>query len=98
MVSEAQLEQITRLAEAAFSPKEVAYILGMEQEVFIAALEEDSHPINQAYFKGFYTQDLAVRESVFLLARSGSSPAQNVALKQLDDVRKELKRIGFHKV
>jgi hypothetical protein len=48
-----------------------------------------------AYFQGLNSVELAVRESVYKLAIAGSSPAQTLAIKILDETRKTLLKNGI---
>lgn len=89
-ISEEDLLIVTRMAAAAYHPKEVAHAIGVDVEDFLKCLMDNQHPININYYKGFYSSQLAIRESVFKLARDGSSPAQTTALKLLDETQKKL--------
>ncbi|MCK9402905.1 MAG: hypothetical protein M0Q26_05870 [Chitinophagaceae bacterium] len=89
-----ELEEITRMGAAAFTPGQSAFALGYPVAKFIEILQDDNHPAALAYFKGFYSSELAVRESVMLLARSGSSPAQTLGLKYFDETRKRIMKDG----
>lgn len=89
-LSEDELKNITRMAAAAYTPYQVAFAMGINKDAFTAAITEDNNPISIAYFKGLYSSELAVRESVFQLARAGSSPAQTLTLRMLDETRKNL--------
>lgn len=86
-LNEEQLTEITRLGAAAYNPKQTAFALGISPATFLSWLKDDEHAATIAYFKGFYSSELAIREGVFLLARSGSSPAQTLALKLFDETR-----------
>lgn len=90
-------EMIIRMAAAAFSPAEISYALGIDHTTFDTWMHDDEHPASIAFFKGFYSSELTVRESVFMLARSGSSPAQTLAIKLIDETRKKIKRAGYTK-
>lgn len=75
------LEQIEKLAELNYTPEEVCKIVGIEQQVMMDALEDEHSEIHRSYWKGFYTTDIKLRQSIIKLAVSGSSPAQNLALR-----------------
>src|SRR3954447_15608677 len=89
------LDEITKLGAAAFTPRQTAFALGLIPKDFIELMRDDEHPATLAYYKGFYSSELAIRENAFTLARSGSSPAQTLAIKLFDQTRKELKREGL---
>lgn len=89
------LEEITRLAAAGFEPREIAFMLGVAPSVFIPRCKDEDDEISIAYFKGFYTSELSIRESILSLARSGSSPAHTMALKLFYETRTSLRRQSF---
>jgi hypothetical protein len=89
-----QLEHITRMAAAAYSPVQIAFAMGLDKEAFKAEISNPDSPANIAFWKGFYSSELAIRESAFNLARNGSSPAQTLALKQFDEILKTMKKDG----
>ena len=90
-----QLAEVTRVAAAAYTPKEVAYILGLPVKEFVAAVQDEASEVNAAYFKGFFSTELKVRESVITLAVSGSSPAQAAAKNLIDYARQQLIREDY---
>lgn len=85
-----QLKEIERLAAAAFSPRETAFMLGIAPTEFKNEIANEDSEAAIAYYKGFYSSELAIRESAFLLARSGSSPAQTLALKYFDETKSKI--------
>lgn len=94
-LTEDELSGITRMGAAAYTPKQVRFAMGFEKNEFNIAMADEDSEVAAAYFKGFYSNELAIRESVFQLARNGSSPAQTTALKQFDDTRKSIKKDGI---
>lgn len=89
--SEEILQQVTRIAAAGYTPKQTAFRMGIDEAVFMVCLADDCDAMGAAYFTGLNTSELTVRESVFNLARSGSSPAQTLALKILEETRKTIR-------
>lgn len=85
-----QLEVVTRMAAVAFYPRQIAFALGLNVDEFTVEVNNEQSSICDAYYKGFYSSQLAVRENIFLLARNGSSPAQQVAYKLITDTRNNL--------
>lgn len=83
-------EQITRMAAAAFTPKQIAFALDIPRDAFLLWMQDENHPASGAFYKGYYSAQLAIRENMFLLARSGSSPAQTLAVKLFDETRKQI--------
>ena len=89
------LQQITRLGAVAFTPKQVAFSLGIAPADFMEQMMDENSDVSIAYFKGFYSSELSIRESVMKLARDGSSPAQTLALKHFDETRKTILKDGI---
>ena len=89
------LEAIERIAACAYSPREVAFALGLKLSEFIEIVKDEGSNASIAYYKGFYSSELAIRESILLLARNGSSPAQTMANKLFDENRRNLNKAGF---
>jgi hypothetical protein len=89
-LSEEQLTDIERLAAAAYTPKQVAFMLGVKPSLFEAAVRDEESDASIAYYKGLLTSELSIRESILLLARNGSSPAQTLANKLFDENRRNL--------
>lgn len=94
-LSKTDLEDIERAAAAAYSPKEVAFILGFKPAAFVALVKDEECDASVAYFKGLYSSELTVRESIMTLARNASSPAQTLANKLFDENRRNLIKAGY---
>jgi len=94
-LSEEQLQEIEKLAAAAYSPKHVSYMLGLWPFPFDEAVKDEDSDASIAYFKGLYSSEFAVRESILTLARNGSSPAQTLANKLFDENRRNLIKSGY---
>jgi hypothetical protein len=94
-LNETDLEEITRLAGCAYSPREIAAMMGIEATIFIKALNDEESAASIAYFSGLNSSEATVRESVMQLARNGSSPAQAMAMKLFDENKKNMRKDGF---
>src|SRR4051812_35227399 len=94
-LNDAIIEAITKMGAAAYTPRQTAFSLSIAPKDFIEIMRNDEHPATIAYYKGFYSSELAIRENAFTLARSGSSPAQTLAIKLFDETRKNLLREGL---
>lgn len=88
-------DNITRMAAAAYTPKQIAFALELPRDKFLLWMQDEKHPASGSFYKGFYSSELAIRENVFQLARSGSSPAQTLAVKLFDETRKCIKLDGI---
>lgn len=88
------IEEVERLAAAAYTPKQVAFMLGIRPSVVKEWMENEDHDFTVAYYKGFYSSELAVRESTFQLARNGSSPAQTLSIKIFEETKKQIELDG----
>lgn len=84
------LNEITKIASCAYSPKVVAFMLGVSPADFCALVKDEESDVSIAYYKGFYSSEMSVRESILQLARNGSSPAQSASLELFKHARKEL--------
>lgn len=94
-LNDTDLEAIERIAAAAYSPKEVAFALGYPPNEFVGLVMDENTNVSIAYYKGFYSSELSVRESILTLARNGSSPAQTMANKLFDETRRNLIKAGY---
>jgi hypothetical protein len=97
-LNNAQLEDIEKLAAAAYSPKQVAFMIGVRPTEFEELIKDEDSDAAIAYFKGLYTSEYSIRESTLTLARNGSSPAQTLALKLFDENRRNLIKSGHSSV
>lgn len=89
------LDAIKRLSAAGYTPEQTAFRLGLDKDDFNRRLSVGEDDWSVAYFTGFNSIELVIRESVFNLAASGSSPAQTLAVKILEDTRKTLRKDGI---
>ena len=93
-----QLEKITILAESSFEPWRIAFMLDIDPEEMKAAIDDMSHPASVAYYTGFYSNEHAVRESIMKLARDGSSPAQAMAVRMIENTKTTLRQHGYKSI
>jgi hypothetical protein len=85
--TEEMLISIERMAGAAFSFEEMADVLEIEQRAFFIAMREEGHPVQKRIRKGMLARQLELRERIFKDAKNGSSPAQTLAVKLLDNMK-----------
>lgn len=81
-----QLTELESLASYFFTPDECAIVLGIDTDDLEMALMDDDHPAYAAYQRGKLKSKLELRKSILTLAKQGSSPAQTMALRLLDEL------------
>lgn len=87
------LDKIKTLAGLLFSPKEIAIMLGIEDSAFILRCKQEGCEEYIAYQGGRLEEEMMIRKSILTLAHNGSSPAQTLAMKLIDESRlKEIER------
>lgn len=79
------LDEIERLAGLFMTPDAIAVIIGMKHEDFWEELYDTDSPIYQHYYRGKYKSEAEVRQAIIKLAKQGSSPAQSMAIRFLND-------------
>ena len=74
------------MASLLFLPEEIAIILEVDVADFDDALQDETSPAYRAYQKGKLSTKMALRKTIITQAKQGSSPAQTMALRILDDL------------
>jgi hypothetical protein len=92
LLSEEQKKEITDLAAVFFTPKEIAVIMEWFYENVAEDMQDQESDFYKAYYKGRLQSEYDLRKSVVKLAKSGSSPAQTMAMDMLN--KSKLKMIG----
>ena len=85
VLSEEVLTAIEDNARLFFTDKQIAIIVQIPYISFKAMAEDEDDPVHLALAKGRLMSEAEVRKSIFELATSGSSPAQQLALKYIQD-------------
>lgn len=83
MLNAEQLKEVEHLAGLFYTPKQIAIMI----EVDIKEFQTKLHYVNdvyKAYWKGVYEADMEFRTSVKRLANLGSSPAQTLLAKLIE--------------
>lgn len=83
-LSEETLNNIERMAGAAFTHTEIAAVLEVSPEWIKEQLLNPTHPITKRVHKALLMRKLELRERIFKDAKNGSSPAQTIAIKIMD--------------
>lgn len=77
------------LSAVFFPLKKIAIILQLDYQELTAAYMDQHSQVYMAIERGKLKQEAELRKIIFNLARGGSSPAQNMALKIIDRERIE---------
>lgn len=86
-----QLEAIEEMAYHGFTSSEIAEVIGIDSTTMENfAWQEKRHPVFNAYRKGYLKSQLELRQRIFRDAKNGSSPAQTLAYKILDNAKYEI--------
>jgi hypothetical protein len=83
-LSEEELKQVEEFAGLCFTPEQIAVILEKDEDDFLAEFKRKSSVIRKAYNKGALIKEAEVRKSIFELAKSGSSSAQQDYIKLMN--------------
>lgn len=79
-LNEEQLKEVTKLAALCFTPREIAIMLELPAADFIQECEIEGSDCYNAFYSGRLQSEVDLRTSIFKLAKSGSSPAQTMAM------------------
>lgn len=83
-ISTEELEEIKLLSSLFFSPREIAIILEYNAVEFIDQCEIEGSAIFNSFYGGRLSSEKDLRDRIIKLAKSGSSPAQTMALEMLN--------------
>ena len=89
-INKEQIEIITRAGKALCKPSEAAKLAGIAVDTFKKNLEDEESEIYQAFFSGYETTKLQLKESTIAIALQGSSPAQTLAFAMLKESELEM--------
>ena len=79
-ITEEDLTEIKNLAALFFSPREIAVMREIKLVAMITATEDEESKVYEAFYSGRLQSEMELRKSIIKLAKSGSSPAQTMAL------------------
>ena len=77
--------QIEKLAGLFYVPRQIAVMLDIPVADFMVEMAIETTDIYRAFWKGYYEADLKFREEVSRLAHLGSSPAQTLLAKMIEE-------------
>ena len=89
-LTEANLEMIEAMGATGFNPEEIAEVLELPAEEFLSVFSHKHSDAYKRYRKGFLFAQLALRQRIFKDAGFGSSPAQTLGKKIMDDCEYKL--------
>jgi len=69
-------QQIEEWAQLQFSEDDIQFALGIDNDKFDDALDDDDHPWSLAIRRGRLKAEASVRKSILTMAQQGSTPAQ----------------------
>lgn len=75
------LDEIKELAALLYTPMDIALILDLDLTEVQAMMKNSESDFFRAYYAGYHETDIGIRNSIFKLAKNGSSPAQAMAKK-----------------
>ena len=87
-------QMIEEMASTGFPPGDVAEVLEIDAEIFNEAFNNKNSDVYKRYRKGYLSSELKLRQRIFKDAANGSSPAQTLAKKILDDLSYKLANNG----
>lgn len=82
-ITDADLEEINKMAAVFFTPKEIAMVLEVDLISFVDACNNEENKFYNAFMGGRLKSEYELRLSVVKLAKQGSSPAQTMSLEML---------------
>ncbi|MGB0521415.1 MAG: hypothetical protein ACPGJS_00575 [Flammeovirgaceae bacterium] len=86
-LSKEQYKELEQFAGVFFSIQEIATVMELDGEALKHAYEDPSSDIHQTIQRGRLKQEAELRKIIFNLAKGGSSPAQNLALKIIQEAK-----------
>lgn len=91
-MTEEELFEIEKYAGLLMPPYQVACIMQIDIDIFNFSMQDNTSDIFKAYYRGFYKSIAELRTTVLAQAKAGSSPAQTIILKQLEETINQLPR------
>lgn len=80
-----QLQTVEDMAGTGFTPEQIAEVLEVPADQFMALYRNQGSEVYKRYRKGFLEAEFKLRVRIFKDAGNGSSPAQTLAKKILDE-------------
>lgn len=91
-ITTTDLEQVREFAALFFAPKDIALMVGIDNQTMLDEVEDEKSSLHQAFYTGRLKSEAELRKSIVKLAKSGSSPAQTMSLDLL--MKSNVKMLG----
>lgn len=91
-LGESELAMIQTMAGTGFSLEEIAEVIEVDTSDFILAYKNRESVVYKTHRKGYLLSQLDLRTRIFKDAGHGSSPAQTLAKKIMDDADFKMKQ------
>lgn len=88
-LTDEQKKWIKDLSSLFYSPSKIAIITGIDKDVMKNGMMDTDSEIYKCYYSGQFESEAKLRKSILKLATAGSSPGQTIAIKMLDECRRE---------
>ena len=85
----AQLSDLETYASLMFTKNEIAVIMEMDPHDLSDKIGDPQSPAGKAFQRGRLKREAELRKGIFDLAQNGSSPAQTLALKLVENAKAE---------
>ena len=89
-LTDEQLEAIEEFAHFFLDPKEIAYIIEVDEIQFLKEMENPSSEAHRRYYKGYLSEKARQRKAIQELAAGGSAPAQAMVKAYMDELKVNL--------
>lgn len=84
-ITEKQFQTIEEMAATGFTPEQIAEVIEFPEDMFLILYKNQAGSVYKRYRKGFLEAEYKLRVRIFKDAGNGSSPAQTLAKKILDE-------------
>jgi predicted DNA-binding protein YlxM (UPF0122 family) len=91
-LTDEHLLMLEEMGATGFSVNEIAEVLEIVADVLEESFKDKESIVYKRYRKGYLSSQLKLRQRIFLDASHGSSPAQTLAKKIMDDAEYKLKK------
>jgi len=86
-LNETLLSDLETYASLMFSKSEIAVIMEVDPHDLSELIDDPNSPAGKAFQRGRLKREAELRKGIFDLAQNGSSPAQTLALKLVENAK-----------